>query len=414
MLGALLTTMATVGMVPSIASAGSGTPRRPELTVEYFTSNLNGGDHAALFVRAAGAKACRLSILTPEAKVALQSEVRPSRTHVQWRWRVPNAVRGGTYRGTVKCAASKKALAAADAPRVDASITVAGTGRSGLVRPHSLKVSYSKSRPGGKAGRTGGETTGRGAGKNPFTCSTANSWCISPEGQCTWWAYNQRPDIYDTAVAAGVPGGGEIGPDDYVWDARHWAENAKKAGIPTGTTPVTGAIVVFPAGYGGSSAGHVGFVEQVNPDGSYVISEHNWNGNQGTSNRLISPNVTGVEFIYGGPAGNGPAPVPPPEAAPAPAPSTPTYAHKVQGTCDDGECGLRKRPDHAFTNQQTVGVVYDGNALDIVCQAQGEPVTTSRGVTSTVWDKLTDNTWVSDLYVDTPNANQPSPPIPGC
>jgi hypothetical protein len=57
----------------------------------------------------------------------------------------------------------------------------------------------------------------------------------------------------------------------------------------------------------------------------------------------------------------------------------------------------------------------EGAELDIVCQAQTELVTPNHGTASTVWDRLTDNQWVTDIYVDTPGVGGAfSPPIPQC
>ncbi len=66
-------------------------------------------------------------------------------------------------------------------------------------------------------------------------------------GQCVWWADQMRPDIWIAAVRAGVAeqGRASSNPDDMVWDAWRWLDNAKRAGLPTGTRPVAGSIVVF-------------------------------------------------------------------------------------------------------------------------------------------------------------------------
>jgi hypothetical protein len=63
------------------------------------------------------------------------------------------------------------------------------------------------------------------------------------------------------------------------------------------------------------------YVETVNADGSYYVSERNWNGNPNVTKRLVYAGVPGVGFIYGGPAGQGPVTV-------APAPPTTTTTHE--------------------------------------------------------------------------------------
>jgi hypothetical protein len=60
-------------------------------------------------------------------------------------------------------------------------------------------------------------------------------------------------------------------------------------------------------------------------------------------------------------------------------------------------------------------MVYDGQEIDIVCQTTGELVTPNHGTASNVWDKLTNSTYVTDVYVDTSGVGGGfSPPIPYC
>ena len=59
-------------------------------------------------------------------------------------------------------------------------------------------------------------------------------------------------------------------------NANQWANNARAAGIPTGTAPKAGSVGVQYSG----SFGHVAWVESVNGDGSLTISQFNagWTG----------------------------------------------------------------------------------------------------------------------------------------
>jgi surface antigen len=139
---------------------------------------------------------------------------------------------------------------------------------------------------------------GAAGGGNPY-----------PWGECTWYAKQRRPDI---------PwfGGGN-------GNALNWARSAQAAGIPVGSTPVPGAIAVFqPYQYGAYAPyGHVAYVESVNGS-KMTISEYNVVGyHQGPSRRTIG--WSGVRFIYGGPAGNGPGSPPAPGAGSSP-PAAPT------------------------------------------------------------------------------------------
>src|SRR5690349_19871460 len=101
-----------------------------------------------------------------------------------------------------------------------------------------------------------------------------------PAGQCTEWAYLKRPDIVDTAIAKnGIAGN---------WNADHWASNAAAAGFLIGSTPAVGAIAVWPAGVDGAGVlGHVAYVEQVSGDGSFLVSEENWEGSPALHRRIV-------------------------------------------------------------------------------------------------------------------------------
>lgn len=108
---------------------------------------------------------------------------------------------------------------------------------------------------------------------------------------------------------------------------------------------------------------------------------------------------------------------PPPQSdpQPQPQPQPQSYRYYVYGTCADGGCGLRKRAGPGFSNYAHVGWLFDGNAVDIVCQTQGEFVQPNSGTGSNVWDRLTDGTYVTDVYVNTPGVGGAfTAPIPRC
>lgn len=81
-------------------------------------------------------------------------------------------------------------------------------------------------------------------------------------GWCTWWAAKRRADI-------GNPIPSNLG------NAVTWAYLAQRAGLRVDGTPSAGAV----AWYGSiRGLGHVGFVEQMNDDGSIWISDMNYFG----------------------------------------------------------------------------------------------------------------------------------------
>lgn len=97
-----------------------------------------------------------------------------------------------------------------------------------------------------------------------------------PFGQCTWYVATRRD----------VTWGGNAG-------AWWWNAAGRRA---EGHVPVMGAIVVFYSGW----TGHVGYVESVNADGSFVISEMNFGWGWGrVDHRLIAGNDRSIiGFIY--------------------------------------------------------------------------------------------------------------------
>jgi surface antigen len=79
-----------------------------------------------------------------------------------------------------------------------------------------------------------------------------------PYGYCTWWVAHKRY----------VPWSG---------DAWQWWYNARQFGFAEGQYPVAGAIMVQGISWS-SPVGHVAYVESVNADGSFVVSEMNYVG----------------------------------------------------------------------------------------------------------------------------------------
>ncbi len=97
-----------------------------------------------------------------------------------------------------------------------------------------------------------------------------------PWGQCTYYVSTRRKV-------------------DWNGDAWLWFRNARSAGRPEGRTPVAGAIVVM----WGSWVGHVAYVEKVNPDGSFVISEMNVRGLGVYDERTVTASsIDLIGFIY--------------------------------------------------------------------------------------------------------------------
>ncbi|MFO0702849.1 MAG: CHAP domain-containing protein [Candidatus Andersenbacteria bacterium] len=95
-------------------------------------------------------------------------------------------------------------------------------------------------------------------------------------GQCTWYVSGRRGGL------------------KFRGNAWEWPANARAAGLKTGKTPVAGAILITTEG-----PGHATFVEKVNSDGSFVISEMNYAGPYVKTTRTLKPNAPQiVTFIY--------------------------------------------------------------------------------------------------------------------
>lgn len=101
----------------------------------------------------------------------------------------------------------------------------------------------------------------------------SSSYYVGNGMWCTDYVHSKRPDV---AV---------YGNAGY-----NWVGSAQAAGKATGSTPQAGAVAV--------TNGHVAYVEGVNPDGSYTVSEMGWNYQAGNYNtRTVQPGTFG-QFIY--------------------------------------------------------------------------------------------------------------------
>lgn len=101
----------------------------------------------------------------------------------------------------------------------------------------------------------------------------SNSYYVGNGMWCTDYVHSKRPDvaIYGNA-------------------GYNWINAAQAEGKSTGSTAKPGAVAV--------TNGHVAYVESVNSDGSYNISEMGWNYQAGQYNeRTVQPGSFG-QFIY--------------------------------------------------------------------------------------------------------------------
>ncbi len=187
----------------------------------------------------------------------------------QWSWQVARGVPAGTWRVHVECSHP-------DLQQATLTFKASGT-------PHSRGHAALHTGPIHRGPVPGKALGGNGGGG-------AN---LYPVGQCTWYVATQRPDLPHFPGRSG--------------NARNWITSAKKHHIPVGDTPVPGAVAVFqPGQYGAGKYGHVAYVVSVEASAKQMtVAEYNLLHPLAKDIKQMS--WSGVKFIYGGPAGIGPA-----------------------------------------------------------------------------------------------------------
>jgi surface antigen len=105
---------------------------------------------------------------------------------------------------------------------------------------------------------------GKYSAGNDFICGPHDNNSLR-YGNCTWYARYKRPEVEGICTQ----------------NASQWFIQAKNGGLSTGQIPVVGSIAVFNSWmyingvY--TNAGHVAYVESVNANGSFYVSEMGWN-----------------------------------------------------------------------------------------------------------------------------------------
>lgn len=109
------------------------------------------------------------------------------------------------------------------------------------------------------------------------------------------WGFTTRhaPDyiawrFFERDVTFGATMPGPNGTAARFADPATWATHAAGLGFKVDNVARAGAIAQWNAGEQGAGAtGHVAYVERVNRDGSVVVSEFNWGGDNGYSQRTL-------------------------------------------------------------------------------------------------------------------------------
>ncbi|VPK34280.1 CHAP domain containing protein [Streptococcus pneumoniae] len=110
-------------------------------------------------------------------------------------------------------------------------------------------------------------------------------------GQCTWGVAAR---INQLGLKLKGRTGEKISIINTMGNGQDWVGTAARLGGEIGKLPKAGAIISF----AGGQYGHVGFVEKVYPDGSFLISETNYNGNPNYTFRKLSGVDGTISFAY--------------------------------------------------------------------------------------------------------------------
>lgn len=116
-------------------------------------------------------------------------------------------------------------------------------------------------------------------------------------GQCTWGVAAR---INQLGLKLKGRNGEKIPIISTMGNGQDWVATAARLGGETGKVPKAGVIISFAGGGHGSPTeyGHVAFVEKVYPDGSFLISETNYNGNPNYTFRKLSGVDGTISFAY--------------------------------------------------------------------------------------------------------------------
>lgn len=255
------------------AAVGSGAPgklvvREPPPVLHAVSA---GKSTILVRVRTAAAATCRATVVVRRVRQTLPSVKADKRGRVGWRWLILPTSPSGTWRITASCRSGPRSGTAARRVFV---VTGARRSTGSIGDPTSLTV-------------TDGTPTGSRAGAcGPFRPGQA---CL---------AYQRRRDVYDLAVARGVPRSGSRAPGRgfSVWDAGQWLVNAQRGGLPIGGHPAPGALVVWGIP-GSASYGRIAYVVRSTSDINVLVTECNfdWTGRC----RTIWKNPRGIANLQG-------------------------------------------------------------------------------------------------------------------
>jgi surface antigen len=220
------------------------------LRLQASTSPL-GGSEALLRLTAttATASTCDATVRAAHSSALRLPTLVARKRHATWQWEVPAGAPDGRWRISGVCTHVRRVSRGAASVRVH--VAQFGT-RAGMMFPGSLDVLAGRYLHPPSSQTVAIDTSGsKGAGGdgNPGEL-----------GYCTWGAWHLAPWLGSSVY--GPPGQN---------DAKYWAANAGRNGMPTGTQPRVGAVFVNTSG----GYGHVGVVTAVLDATTFVANEMN-------------------------------------------------------------------------------------------------------------------------------------------
>jgi hypothetical protein len=256
------TLLTVVVMLLALAGPAVAAPLR--ITSVSRSLHAGGSGHLAVKVPY-GTGRCELVVKRGGKRLARRRMgIAPDRARVTWSWRVFSDARAGRWVVQARCAG---------AGAVAAVVTVRGHRTGKLHLAYAVRV------------RQGGALLRDPSSQTPPTPPAPPQPLAAPpgSGQCTTWAAYKRPDI-PQRVSVNV--------------AADWSRAAQAAGFPVDGTPRVGDIAVWPRFVGGALLlGHVAYVESLNPDGTFNVSEMNWGCNECLGHReALAP--ARLQFIH--------------------------------------------------------------------------------------------------------------------
>jgi surface antigen len=187
---------------------------------------------------------------------------------------------------------------------------------------------------------------------------------------------------------------GPNGKTAFFGNGGSWDAAAASIGYVVDSHPTVGSVAVWHGGEGGAWwGGHVAYVMAVDAAGNAVVEEYNWSNYLRYGQRTVrAPRY--IHFV-----GAVVQPVSNPGSQPARGTGHSYY------TTDT----VRQRFGPG-TGYPVLGAVPVGHRIVVVCQIRSGSVING----TSIWDRLSDGSYITDYYTTTPAFNRMSPGLSSC